>query len=239
MKLNRNLTHIISYVLDNLFPAVIRDSKWFMWIPFKLLFKSKTNVFFGFKEKIGQITEKQLQTIYQETADVHLSRATDLNRGCERKIINEIIGETVLEVGCGSGYLIGKLEDKYAVTGVDFNVEGMPRFNNPLTQLIECSATKLPFEDNSFDTVICTHTLEHVLNIYKAIKELKRVCKNKLIVVVPKQRAYRYTFDLHVHFFPYEAMFENLMRSFDKKPTKYHIETIQGDIYYHEHSQDQ
>ncbi|MEZ5471426.1 MAG: methyltransferase domain-containing protein [Marinicella sp.] len=218
-------------------PTVIRDSKWFMWIPFKLLFGKKAHYFFDFKTILGNITQEELLNIYRETSDVHLSRETDLNKGCEEKILKEVEGKTVLEVGFGTGYLIKKIEKKYKVTGVDFNVDEMVTFSNPETKIIECSATDLPFEDNSFDTVICTHTLEHILNINDAVNELKRVCKQKLIIVVPMQRPYKYTFDLHIHFFPYKSLFENFMRNFEKKPERKYIEPIQGDIYYHEEYQ--
>ncbi|MDR1758272.1 MAG: class I SAM-dependent methyltransferase [Bacteroidales bacterium] len=60
----------------------------------------------------------------------------------------------------------------------------------------------MPFEDNAFDVVICNHTLEHVLNIQKAVSELKRITRTKLIVTVPKQRYYHYTLDEHINFFP-------------------------------------
>lgn len=36
-----------------------------------------------------------------------------------------------------------------------------------------------------------------------ALAELRRVAKRRLIIVVPKQRNYKYTFELHINFFPY------------------------------------
>ena len=59
----------------------------------------------------------------------------------------------------------------------------------------------LPFHDNSFDTSICLHTLEHVRNLNLAITELKRVTKKRIIIIVPKQRYSRYTADYHLNFF--------------------------------------
>jgi ubiquinone/menaquinone biosynthesis C-methylase UbiE len=234
MKLSRNLTIVISYILDNLIPAVLRDQKWFMWIPFKIMFKDKADVFFNFKDDVIKMTDEQLADVYRITSDVHISRETDLNTGCIEKIKKEVVGQTVLEVGCGTGYLMSLLEEKYQVTGVDFNIDSSFEFKNPKTKLLEHSATQLPFKDNEFETVICTHTLEHVKNIGQAIKELKRVCSKKLIVVVPKQRPYKYTFDLHIHFFPYAHTFETMMQTTHKPFNQRYSEVIQGDIYYHE-----
>ena len=36
-----------------------------------------------------------------------------------------------------------------------------------------------------------------------ALAELRRVAKEHLVVVVPKERPYRYSFNPHLHFFPY------------------------------------
>jgi ubiquinone/menaquinone biosynthesis C-methylase UbiE len=71
--------------------------------------------------------------------------------------------------------------------------------------------TLLPFGDKSFDTVVCAHTLEHVSDIQRALSEVRRVCRKRLIVVVPCQREYLYTFDLHIHFFPYAYKLQQLM----------------------------
>jgi ubiquinone/menaquinone biosynthesis C-methylase UbiE len=68
---------------------------------------------------------------------------------------------------------------------------------------VEASIERLPFDDGQFDTVVCTHTLEHVQHLQRAVDELRRVARRRLIVVVPRQRPYRYTFSLHVNFFPY------------------------------------
>ena len=59
----------------------------------------------------------------------------------------------------------------------------------------------LPFRDKSFDTTICLHTLEHVRNLHAAVSELKRVSRKRLIVIVPRQKFFRYTPDYHLNFF--------------------------------------
>lgn len=42
----------------------------------------------------------------------------------------------------------------------------------------------LPFRDQQFDTVLCSHTIEHVENPEKFFRELKRIGK-KLSIVIP------------------------------------------------------
>lgn len=49
-----------------------------------------------------------------------------------------------------------------------------------------------------------THVLEHVPDMDAAVSELLRVTKKRLLIVLPRQREYRYTADLHIRFFPYE-----------------------------------
>src|SRR3989338_6308512 len=43
----------------------------------------------------------------------------------------------------------------------------------------------MPFEDNSFDVVLCADTIHHIPDYEKAIKELKRICKKYLIIHEP------------------------------------------------------
>ncbi|VAW49249.1 Methyltransferase type 11 [hydrothermal vent metagenome] len=238
MKTSRNITNIIRYVLDNMVPPILRDQKWFIWIPFKLLFKDKIHIFLNFKDNLSTLTDKEIKQIYETTKNVHISRLTDINLGCLKKIELEVSGTSVLDVGCGSGHLTNILEKTHKVTSLDFVKSLDYHPVNKSTIFVEADASTLPFEDNSFDTVICAHTLEHIKDIKKAIKELQRVCKKKLVIVVPKQRPYRYTFDLHIHFFPYEHTFMDLMSTFNKCTVSDFISTIQGDIYYHEEYED-
>ena len=45
----------------------------------------------------------------------------------------------------------------------------------------------LPFKDNTFDEVLCSHVLEHIGDTFKLIAEIRRVCKNdaKVIFHIP------------------------------------------------------
>lgn len=231
MNISRRLANSIRFVLDELVPPVIRDSRWFMWLPFKMMFGKKSHYFLNFKRDFPTMSDADLVRVYQETEDVHISRPTDLNDKCIQAILEETTGVTVLDAGCGRGFLAGKLEKNHTVTGVDF-IES-PAFKEaaPSSEFVQADLSSLPFADDSFDTVICTHTLEHVKDIGAVIAELKRVCRQQMILVVPRQRSYQYTFDLHIHFFAHQHEFLGLMSStglFEQ----WRIDTLDGDIFF-------
>ena len=176
-----------------------------MWVPFRLLFGRKAKYFFTFKDRAMHATAEDLHEIYAATADVHIQRDTDLNDACVGAIKANVVGATVLDVGCGRGYLAGQLSRAgFGVTASDIRIAAEMRERFPRVRFEQTRAEALPFPAADFDTVICTHTLEHVQDLTAAINELRRVTRQRLIIVVPRQRPYKYTFDLHLHFFPYE-----------------------------------
>nr|WP_314840184.1 class I SAM-dependent methyltransferase [uncultured Flavobacterium sp.] len=192
-------------MLDNLIPPLIRDSKLIMSPFFHLLFGKKAKLFLDFKDKAWQFNSDQMTKYYEELADVHIKRETDLNTKSEKYILSNLEGVKILDIACGRGYLANRIKEinNYQVTGIDFIIpESLKQSVNPKfeTGIIET----INYYDNYFDTVICTHTLEHVIDLDACIAELRRVCSKRLIVVLPKQRPYRFTFDLHLHFFPYK-----------------------------------
>tara|TARA_A100001011_G_scaffold399401_1_gene507837 strand:- start:1508 stop:2260 length:753 start_codon:yes stop_codon:yes gene_type:complete len=68
--------------------------------------------------------------------------------------------------------------------------------NSPLAD-IKVDICKLPFEENSFNLIICNHVLEHVQDHIKAMSELYRVLKKggTLIAQVPIDRKREKTYE--------------------------------------------
>jgi ubiquinone/menaquinone biosynthesis C-methylase UbiE len=157
------------------------------------------------------MTDQEFADMYRQVADVELHGETHLNSACLDAILALVRNEVVLEAGCGRGYLAAKLAGSNEVTAVDIVVPAEVRDAHPAVTFSEAGLERLPFEDNSFDTVVCTHTLEHVVDIRVAVNELRRVAKQRVVIVVPKQRPYSYGFNLHLHFFPYRWSFPSLL----------------------------
>lgn len=152
----------------------------------------------------------------------------DLNKACFDKILNSVKGKSVLEVGCGKCILSNEIQKKeFKVTALDMHIGKGIKDKFPHLNFVVGDAESLPFKDKQFDTVICAHTIEHVRDLFTVINELRRVCSKRLIIVVPKQREYRYTFDLHIHFFPNKDSFILLMQN--KKSI---CKIIEGYIFY-------
>ena len=205
--MNRKITSSINWILDNILPPLLRDSKPFMYILMFPLFKNKTNYFLTFKDDPDISNEEHLLKYYELLDDAHIERDTDLNEKSIEYIIDNIVGQNVLDIACGTGHLVREIALLYpnkTITGIDFNLssdtdKGINNFS-----LHAGSILKIAYEDNHFDTVISAHTLEHLYNPQEGLKELRRVAKKRLIIVLPKQREYKYTFDLHLHFYPYK-----------------------------------
>ncbi len=207
----RNLTLLIHWFLDQLLPPFLRDSRWLMAPIFRLALGSKYHYYLDFKDRLPELSEQEIQGYYTLLADTFIQRKTDLNTASIKAVLDAASGQNLLDVACGSGWLSHQLAAKgFAVTGGDL-VSPAAEQANPL--FCSLDITQLPFADQQFDTVVCAHTLEHVKDIQLALAELRRVCKQRLIIVLPCQREYRYTFDLHLHFFPYEYKVRQLLGS--------------------------
>lgn len=205
--MKRETTNFINNILDNWLPPVLRDSKWFYGnIILRMAVGRKYKYYVEFKNKLPYLSENDINEYYTILADTFQKRDTDLNSKCIEKIktfVNN--GESLLDAAAGKGYLAEQLysflQGEGKITALDIV---LPQKRNKNIFYIQGSLTSLPFDDKSFDTVICTHALEHIKDVDKAISELRRVCRKKLIIVIPCQREYRYTCDLHLNFYPYE-----------------------------------
>jgi SAM-dependent methyltransferase len=232
MRLPRHVTTKINYLLDQWVPPILRDASWFMPTLIKILFGAQANHLLTFKERGAHLSTEAFLKTYQEVDPVlygYVERKTDLHADCIPVITGHLLG-SVLEVGAGKGYLANIMTSTHTVTACDLQQPLNWNERYPHIPFVQGTIEHLPFETGSFDTVVCTHTLEHVQHLTLAISELRRVAKRRLIIVVPKQRPYKYTFDLHLHFFPYPFSLLNIMGTQANQQCR----DIGGDLFYTE-----
>lgn len=206
MNVSRKFALAVQYVLDEWVPPILRDSRWFMYLPMKFVLRGTTKDFMQFKDSVFAMDATAFEALYERTAHVQsLQGETDLNQDCIDEILRSLEAGDILEVGCGRGHLAGLMAATgAAVTGFDIAVPAAVAERHPTVRFVTGNIEALPFEDGSFDIVVCTHTLEHVQDLPRAVQELRRVARRQLIIVVPRQRPYKYTFSLHTQFFPYK-----------------------------------
>jgi ubiquinone/menaquinone biosynthesis C-methylase UbiE len=98
------------------------------------------------------------------------------------KLIDPAKIKTILELGCGIGFVSAYLAEKYNFTiyGTDYDVEQIkiaknlqPKFDHLHFQVED--ATKLSFADSSIDLVLSQNVFHHIPNWENAIKEINRV----------------------------------------------------------------
>lgn len=92
------------------------------------------------------------------------------------------LGSKVLDIGCDRGLLRALLPESSSYTGVD--IAGEPDISLDLEKV-----ERLPFNDDEFDTVVCTDVLEHLDNIHRIFSELVRVSSRYLIISLPNNWA--------------------------------------------------
>jgi len=99
----------------------------------------------------------------------------------------DLNGLNVLDVGCGLGGPCRMLADEYncRTTGIDLSNEYIRTATrlsqlvnlNDKTSFLQGDATKLPFEDNSYDVVWTQHVQMNIPNKKKFYSEIDRVLK--------------------------------------------------------------
>jgi ubiquinone/menaquinone biosynthesis C-methylase UbiE len=97
-----------------------------------------------------------------------------------------------LDVGCGAGYSMRKAKQDFEcdVYGVDPDPMGHgvgregSNFDVGIENIQKGVSEKLPYKNKTFDVVYSSHVLEHVQDEEESLKEMKRVLKDKGVLII-------------------------------------------------------
>lgn len=95
---------------------------------------------------------------------------------------------SVLDVGCGNGFLQLMLERRFqSVAGVDYSQE-MLKVNPCKEKHLGC-CTQLPFPDKSYDVAVASHLLHHLTEAdrIQTLREMKRVARKMVVSFEPNR----------------------------------------------------
>lgn len=103
----------------------------------------------------------------------------------------------VLDAGCGDGYILQETAKRWRAEGarffgMDISFYKTARARERLGASAHINVANLertPFADNTFDVIVCTEVLEHLLNVQPGIAELRRILKpgGRLLLSTPSR----------------------------------------------------
>jgi len=146
--------------------------------------------------KIGR---QELQTIWEKTPVDYYEKGIKNNFGQKYwhhkkyQIIEQVVKESkptiILDIGCHSGDLTARIANLFPnaqTYGVDVYEKAIKgaRKKFPKIIFLVADAQKLPFPKNTFDLILCSETLEHVVFPQKVLKEIKRCLKDGEIAII-------------------------------------------------------
>jgi ubiquinone/menaquinone biosynthesis C-methylase UbiE len=116
---------------------------------------------------------------------------------------HSLTGLTALDVGSSTGIIDNYLSAYFRkTTGIDIDTQAVlharGEYGKEDLEFLEADALNMPFDDNSFDIVICSQIYEHVPNAVKLMSEIHRVLRpsgvcffsagNRINVIEPHYR---------------------------------------------------
>ncbi|MEN3045237.1 MAG: class I SAM-dependent methyltransferase [Candidatus Hydrothermales bacterium] len=176
------------------------------------------------EEKIKEEIYKKIKEITEKNEDWAKLSIPDWEKGGKEKYISlkadtkrsyayfvdyldklfNLKNKKVLDLGCGFGnntFLIYEKNAKVFAVDIEKDFVYVVNLKRKLTgykiYTVVGDGLSLPFKDNSFDLVICTHTLEHIKDPFLLLREMKRVLRNRgiLYLSIPN-----YLFPFEPHF---------------------------------------
>lgn len=127
--------------------------------------------------------QKQIKKYYED----FYTRAPEARKGFDMKRIRTNFsgfhikkGSRVIDIGCGTGGTLTYLEENGLIPfGIDISRVALCQAQSAISTggVVQANAEALPFSTESMDGVLFIGTLEHFLDIEKALEEAIRVCK--------------------------------------------------------------
>jgi len=194
-----------------------------------------------FKRKYENYWKERLSKNGQK--EIHQFSPSEIFESVKAVLIS---GKKCLDVGCGNGALIDILNAKFdKVYGCDISKNALEsaKTGGFVATCADLNSKYLPYQDDSFDSIICLEVIEHVLDPVGLLRDFRGVLKHQgqLILTTPNIRYFRNLFTLifkgkfphtttdnfvwgggHLHYFT-RGDLEILLKSSGFKKIKFHI----------------
>lgn len=108
-----------------------------------------------------------------------------------RSLVREAHPGTVLDAGCGEGFILEDLAGEFPdvrFCGIDLAAAAIRYARQHCSHPISLAVGDLlglPFASGTFDLLICSEVLEHVRDVEPVVQELSRVARHYVLVSVP------------------------------------------------------
>ncbi len=129
-----------------------------------------------------------------------------------------------LEIGPGYGRVMLEIMQHDSIIGLEMDDKLVELLKNRQLEVVKGIAEAIPFENDSFDVVLCEEVIEHIQMQSRVINEVHRVLKSHGVAIFTTPNKYLYR----------TIMFVNNLRRLDfkipiyKNPTPGHISELTG-----------
>jgi ubiquinone/menaquinone biosynthesis C-methylase UbiE len=142
------------------------------------------------------LNSKLAQKLYDKTSDIYNSRYRSVQfEKYSRSLKNIDLSGKTLDLGSGTGLLSKFLKKK--LISIDISQKMLIKSNS---KNVQGDMVKLPFKDNSFDTVLSFSALMNSNSPQKTINEVCRILKPKGVFIVTYLKDFDFTKDLQRKF---------------------------------------
>lgn len=151
--------------------------------------------------------------------DLHETWWNDMQHRKMRAICSRVHpNETILDVGCNSGYVHEFVPKSCEVHGVDLSPALVEKAKVNYKSAQVASADALPFSDKSFDVVMFLGAIEYVFDPEQVMRELARVAKRVILFEANHPLGVWGTHRIPTH--------EYMVRSYTEESCKQLLETV-------------
>lgn len=169
---------------------------------------------------------RKFRQCYRQIAEDDLVKSFEENKHVRNipllRMIGDVSGKNVLDVGSSQGLLLDAFKSDALTACVDLAEAYMRVAREHGHRAVVGDGEALPFHSDTFDVVICSDVLEHVLDVETVVEQVGRVLKpdGTFFAVVPweedlsKYKGFEGTYEFtHLRSFNAEVM-RNLFKGF-------------------------
>jgi 2-polyprenyl-3-methyl-5-hydroxy-6-metoxy-1,4-benzoquinol methylase len=129
---------------------------------------------------------------YNSYLEQELALRTTFRRLMENLKKHKITGGTLLEVGCGYGYLLDEAKEFFNIrVGTDFSSQAVERAKQRADRIYQGGVDQIPVEEK-FDCIIATQVIEHVYQPKTFLQQLLDHLKpgGKIVIATPNMGSF-------------------------------------------------